>query len=278
MAIPLSDNTLVDAPKPTDDRFGPHTSLAACIAAVPRTRRYKGLPVGILINGKAVRYVFEAGVEDADLVPETASGWQEGRVAALEALSEDHENRIGYLEDTAASGGGWQEARVVEIEGDVLQLEADVLDLEDRLGTLEEQGGSGPGVATEQNLTSNSTTAVPVVKAVNDGLALKLDKAAKADGAAILAGADNTTYTTPKALADASVQLETYLTDIPQSVKDNVTNAANWDASNRYVGPAIPNGLNMKVLQGYSTLVGSPSWKYEFWGQNRVVRIKVTDL
>lgn len=71
MAIPLSDNIRTDAPKPSDDRFGPWASTAAACAQVPLGQRYLGLVVGVLVNGKAVDYVWENALTDAGLVAKT---------------------------------------------------------------------------------------------------------------------------------------------------------------------------------------------------------------
>jgi hypothetical protein len=72
MAITLNDNILIDAPKPSDPRFGPWLSIAEAETSVPVTQRYVGLPVGILdAAGKTVQYHFESSTANGGLVPLT---------------------------------------------------------------------------------------------------------------------------------------------------------------------------------------------------------------
>lgn len=71
MAITLNDNIYVDAPKPTDPRFGPGSawsSLAAAKAGVPSGVRFIGLVVGVMVDDKPVDYYFRDGIDDDDLV------------------------------------------------------------------------------------------------------------------------------------------------------------------------------------------------------------------
>ncbi|MDO7847641.1 hypothetical protein Q5H92_14830 [Hymenobacter sp. M29] len=52
MAIPQSDSTRTNAPKPTDDKYGPYPSLAAAKAGVSLTSRYDGCTVKVVGDGE----------------------------------------------------------------------------------------------------------------------------------------------------------------------------------------------------------------------------------
>lgn len=70
MAISLSDNLRISAPKPTDDRTGPWPSVTAALQAdvLRSAYRVKGLTVVIEANGVSEEWWFRDGVADADLV------------------------------------------------------------------------------------------------------------------------------------------------------------------------------------------------------------------
>lgn len=101
MAIPLSDNILVDAPKATDDRFGPYADNAAAIAAVPANRRYKGLFVGVDAGGANPIQLkwFESGIADGDLVDFSAgvSAGADGQIGYSNSGAFSYTNNLRYL-------------------------------------------------------------------------------------------------------------------------------------------------------------------------------------
>jgi hypothetical protein len=66
MAIGLNDNIFTNAPKPSDDRYGPFATLAAAIAGVPSSVRYIGLTVGV--GSPVAEYWFKNGLSNADLI------------------------------------------------------------------------------------------------------------------------------------------------------------------------------------------------------------------
>jgi hypothetical protein len=74
MAISINDNLGVQANKPLDDRYGPYTEAdeaAAILAAnnaVPSARRFRGLVVGLNINGVISEYWYKDGVANENLV------------------------------------------------------------------------------------------------------------------------------------------------------------------------------------------------------------------
>jgi hypothetical protein len=74
MAISINDNLGVQANKPLDDRYGPYTGAdeaAAILAAnnaVPSARRFRGLVVGLNINGVISEYWYKDGVANENLV------------------------------------------------------------------------------------------------------------------------------------------------------------------------------------------------------------------
>lgn len=71
MAILLNDNLDIAAVKPTDNRYGPHATLATAKSAISPTRRYVGLTVGIVTGGTVDEYWFKSGILDVDLVVKT---------------------------------------------------------------------------------------------------------------------------------------------------------------------------------------------------------------
>jgi hypothetical protein len=66
MAIGLNDNIFTNAPKPSDDRYGPFATLAAAITGVPSAVRYIGLTVGV--GSPVAEYWFKNGLTDSDLI------------------------------------------------------------------------------------------------------------------------------------------------------------------------------------------------------------------
>lgn len=74
MAISINDNLGVQANKPIDDRYGPYVGAdeaAAILAAnnaVPSARRFRGLVVGLNINGVISEYWYKDGVANENLV------------------------------------------------------------------------------------------------------------------------------------------------------------------------------------------------------------------
>jgi hypothetical protein len=78
MAILLNDNLDIAVNKPTDSRYGPHTSTAAALSAIPSIKRYKGLTVGILSAGVVEDYWFRDDILDASLIAKTAGSGSGG--------------------------------------------------------------------------------------------------------------------------------------------------------------------------------------------------------
>ena len=68
MPITLNDNLGINAPKPTDNRYGYYASLPNALSALDVTVRYIGLTVGILVGSSIVEYWFKDGILDANLV------------------------------------------------------------------------------------------------------------------------------------------------------------------------------------------------------------------
>jgi hypothetical protein len=66
MAIGLNDNIFTNAPKPSDDRYGPFSTLATAIASVQSSVRYIGLTVGV--GSPVAEYWFKNGITDSDLI------------------------------------------------------------------------------------------------------------------------------------------------------------------------------------------------------------------
>jgi hypothetical protein len=68
MSINLNDNLIVQAPKATDERYGPYTSTAQALAAINPIVRYQGLTIGVEAGGSVTEYWFKDGISDFDLV------------------------------------------------------------------------------------------------------------------------------------------------------------------------------------------------------------------
>ena len=66
--IELSAGIVVGANKPVDAKYGPYATIAAALADIGSTLRFKGLTVGIEISGRVVDYWFRDGIANADLV------------------------------------------------------------------------------------------------------------------------------------------------------------------------------------------------------------------
>jgi len=73
MSINLNDNLIVQAPKATDERYGPYASEAEALLAIDLITRYLGLTAGVLVSGQVVEYWFKDGISDIDFV-EKVSG------------------------------------------------------------------------------------------------------------------------------------------------------------------------------------------------------------
>jgi len=71
MSINLNDNLIVQAPKATDERYGPYASEAEALATIEPIVRYQGLTVGIIIGGSTKEYWFKGGIADSDFVIKT---------------------------------------------------------------------------------------------------------------------------------------------------------------------------------------------------------------
>jgi collagen type I/II/III/V/XI/XXIV/XXVII alpha len=75
MAILLNDNLNIAAAKPTDARYGPWGSTSLALANISEAvQRYKGLTVGVLVDGEVIEYWFADGITDDDLTLKTTSG------------------------------------------------------------------------------------------------------------------------------------------------------------------------------------------------------------
>lgn len=74
MAILLNDNISTLAPKPYDERFGPYDSVASALTSVPKVFRYKGLTLGVTLDGTLKEYWFPGGIEDTDFVEKMQGG------------------------------------------------------------------------------------------------------------------------------------------------------------------------------------------------------------
>ena len=69
MPILLNDSLDVQAPRSTDNRFGPYSNTTAALAAVPLTQRYVGLTIGILdVNNYVQDYWFNGGTANSNFV------------------------------------------------------------------------------------------------------------------------------------------------------------------------------------------------------------------
>ena len=74
MAILLNDNLSVNAPSPTDSRYGPYATTALALSGVILANRYIGLTVGVITGGVVSEYWFNDGTADGDLVAKSAGG------------------------------------------------------------------------------------------------------------------------------------------------------------------------------------------------------------
>ena len=77
--IVLSQPITVARQHPTDSRFGPFASTVEALAAIPETRRYLGLTVGIIDAGEVVEYWFK---DNLSALESKGSG---GAVAGVDA-------------------------------------------------------------------------------------------------------------------------------------------------------------------------------------------------
>jgi hypothetical protein len=68
MAIDLNDNLIVQAPKATDERYGPYNSEAEALATIEPIVRYLGLTVGVFVGGSLTEYWFQGGILNTDFV------------------------------------------------------------------------------------------------------------------------------------------------------------------------------------------------------------------
>jgi hypothetical protein len=71
MAINLNDNLIVQAPKATDERYGPYDSTAEALSVIEPIIRYQGLTAGVYILGQLTEYWFWNGILDIDFVEKT---------------------------------------------------------------------------------------------------------------------------------------------------------------------------------------------------------------
>lgn len=71
MPIQLNDNIAVQAPYPTDSRYGTYADVATALSAIVESVRYIGLTAGVMVNGSAVEYWFKDGILDANFVIKT---------------------------------------------------------------------------------------------------------------------------------------------------------------------------------------------------------------
>ncbi len=74
MAINLSDNVKVSAPKPTESKYlnitAPYTSTSQVNSLIPSGERYTGLTVNVL----GVEYWYKEGITNVDLVVKQSAG------------------------------------------------------------------------------------------------------------------------------------------------------------------------------------------------------------
>jgi hypothetical protein len=74
MAINLNDNLIVQAPKATDERYGPYGSTAEALSIIEPIVRYQGLTAGVFILGVLTDYWFRDGILDINFVEKGSSG------------------------------------------------------------------------------------------------------------------------------------------------------------------------------------------------------------
>jgi len=73
MAINLNDNLIIQAPKATDERYGPYNSEAGALAAIEPIVRYRGLTAGVFISGQLTEYWFRDGTLDTDFIEKSSA-------------------------------------------------------------------------------------------------------------------------------------------------------------------------------------------------------------
>jgi len=78
--IQLSAGIVVGVNKPIDAKYGPYASVAAALADIGATLRYKGLTVGIETNGSVSEYWFKDGTTNANFVEKSLGGGEGGGV------------------------------------------------------------------------------------------------------------------------------------------------------------------------------------------------------
>jgi hypothetical protein len=74
MAINLNDNLIIQAPKATDERYGPYTSVVEALVEIEPIVRYQGLTAGVFILGVLKEYWFGDGILDINFVEKGSSG------------------------------------------------------------------------------------------------------------------------------------------------------------------------------------------------------------
>jgi len=87
MAINLSDNININAPKIADKRYGPWSSVNDANTNVPSPQRAQGLTVGILSGSGIVEYWYYSGITDTDLVFKTGGGTGESGTSGTSGTS-----------------------------------------------------------------------------------------------------------------------------------------------------------------------------------------------
>jgi len=76
MAIEVSDNIQSNSNKPTDNRYGPYTSVQIALNSENLIKAYRspGLTIGIATPHGIVEYWWKNGLEDADLIEKIGTG------------------------------------------------------------------------------------------------------------------------------------------------------------------------------------------------------------
>jgi hypothetical protein len=74
MSILLNDGLRVEAPRPTDSRYGPYNSTSEALSAIPSYARYQGLTCGIIVAGQTVEYWFKDDILDGSLTLKSSGG------------------------------------------------------------------------------------------------------------------------------------------------------------------------------------------------------------
>jgi hypothetical protein len=104
MAINLNDNLIVQAPKATDERYGPYDSTAEALSVIEPIIRYPGLTAGVYILGQLTEYWFWNGILDADFVEKTGGSGIIGATGPTGATGAT--GAVGVTGATGASGFG----------------------------------------------------------------------------------------------------------------------------------------------------------------------------